>query len=84
MRIRLGIRVGSGVRPLGATGTRGLGHLGTGVRMAGMEDMSADVRTDVLEEARIRHRWRSEKRSKRRHRAHDDGDIALDDTIKGH
>lgn len=84
MRIRLGIRVGSGVRPLGATGTGGLGYFGAGVRVAGMKDVSADVRTNVLEEARIRHRWRSEERSKRRHRAHDDGDVALDDTIIGH
>lgn len=57
MRIRLGLGVCSGVRPLGATGTRCLGRFGTGVCVAGMKDVSADVRTDVFEEARIRHSW---------------------------
>lgn len=57
MRIRLGLGVCSGVRPLGATGTRCLGRFGTGVCLAGMKDVSADMRTDVPEKAGIRHSW---------------------------
>ena len=52
------------------------------MRVVRMEYPSRDVRPDPSEHTRVCHRWRSEERCERRHGAHYNGNIALDDTVK--